>query len=199
MNMNKEEKFQIKLAFIVFVLTIISSLMSGYFVYQLTADKEPYLFVNPYKYDPTNNTLLLQVANIKENPATMVRILYKIDGADQWETAETENGEQFIPYLQEGNSFVLLDFRKIEYQIVKQCENMLIANDAKEFDSIDLSQKKFNIVLKTECQTCNGNIFQPNELIYSLGIKCNYNSDHQVEHSLPSGIEVNYGIFYVKT
>ena len=171
----REKMFQIFLALLVFLFTIASSLLSGYAVYKLTLDKESYLIISPYRdVNKTFDKLSLQIANIKETPATMIRVYYQIEGAEQKETAEPE-----IPYLAKGNSFVELDFGKLNMQIEEACKKKLIETNSTSFDEVQLP-KEFKVIIQVRCNECtNENVLFTNQIIYSQDIKCSYTTNKQ--------------------
>ncbi len=172
--MNKQEKFQIKLALIVFLLTIVSSLISGYLVYELTKDKEPFLIISPYQYNPYNNTLSIQITNIKEAPAIMISVFYRIEEVDDW---QVENPIE-IPYLGKIPEYVNINLNKLDNQIVQYCERLLIESGAQEADSFELG-KDFNVLLKIQCKNCNNNFLQTSQITYTQNIKCRYNPNKE--------------------
>jgi len=166
-------RFDFFLVILVFVLTIVSSSISGYTVYRLTLDKEPYLIVSPYReVNKTFDKLSLQIANIKETPATIIRVYYQIEGAEQREVAEPE-----ISFLAKGNSFVKIDFGKLNMQIQNNCRKKLIETNAQEFDNVQLP-KDFKVIVKVTCNECTKeNVLYTNQIIYSQEIKCSYTAN----------------------
>ena len=91
----RQNIFQIKLTILTIIGMLVSGIVSGYYVYWFTSDKEPYLIVSPYRVITPNGTILIQIVNTKEIPATMIRLIYHIEGSIQKATAKPT----YISYL----------------------------------------------------------------------------------------------------
>jgi len=171
----EEKRIQRNLTIIIIIGMLVSGILSGLGVYWLSIDQDPYLIVSPYRTpNKTFDKLSIQIANIKETPATMIRVLYKIEEAEQWETAEPE-----IPYLDKGNDFIEIDFNKLDEQIIRNCEKILIEANSKEYDYVS-PHKNYDLVFRISCNSnkCKDeNILYTNRITYSREIDCWYTAN----------------------
>lgn len=185
----REKIFQIILVVLVSSLTILSSSISGYAVYRLTLDKEPYLILSPYDLNAMNNTFSIQIANIKETPATMIRLIYYIDGSTQKATAKPTN----IPYLGKGNDFLEISVDELDLQLKNYCKITLEKFELEEFDSLGVGGRH-NIILRLECNECNSkNFLQTSNIIYSKEVGCSYKANKKgIDYRLEDGYSFSY-------
>jgi len=193
-RLEQERKIQIMITILIIGGMLISGSLGAYII-SLTIDKDPYLIVSPYKVDFVNNALFVQVANIKDNPATIIQVSYKIEEATQKEVAETEEGETNIPYLSKGRDFVKLDLKKLDEQIVRYCKETLKGEVSfmEEFDSVNL-QKDFKILLFVSYENYKPeNILQTKSTTYTRDISCWYLRNKEgIAHEFGSSWGVSY-------
>ena len=157
--MKEEHTFQYKLAFFVFALTIISSIISGYFVFYLTSDKSPTVTVYPAGQDK-NYSYNFIVSNLKDNPADHIILGYKFKGV--------ENVTYFlgsIPFLSKGTTIRGLDLNKVQENVIEVSEKKFSQlgkpNDYQPF-RVEVGEKlgynmfadMFDLVISAECKTC---------------------------------------------
>ena len=100
--MNDERKFQLSLALFVFFLTIISSIISGKIVYELSQDKNPALDISIVPLEQDN--ISIYVTNTNEAVARDIQVIYSIQGLN----ISNEILVKFPP-LSKGQKIINLD------------------------------------------------------------------------------------------
>lgn len=114
--MEKEHKFQVGLVIMVWILTIVSSLISGYLIYRLTLDTSPTITVYPYYQN--NGTYAFVVSNLENNPAYHITLGYKFKGVD-----ELPRFIGSVPFLDKGMTTVNLDLSDVTKRVIEVAEN----------------------------------------------------------------------------
>lgn len=121
--MDKEEKlFQYKLAFFVFALTVIASIISGWVIFQLTNNERPLLVLTVLNYTKSSDEVWLQINNFRETPANQIYINYQINGL----VGENRQRELLlINELYKESIEVSFPFKKIRNNIIWSIEDFL--------------------------------------------------------------------------
>lgn len=180
MKISEEHKFQYKLAFVVFILTIISAIISGWFIVYLTSDKSPTITIYPADLD-SNGTYSFTINNLKDNPANHIIVDYKFK--------YNENERYFlgsVPFLSKGTTSLNLDLYKVKKRVIelseKEFSNMPL-NNYKPFNvevgdgfRYNTYKNMFNIIISAECTNCRDGdiiIYHP-EITFTPKITCQH-------------------------
>lgn len=167
----KNMVIQRRAQYVIIFLTIALLAITAIQIYlQFFANNEPHLIVTSYKTSFDNVTI--QITNTNDNPALMIRTLYRLNNSENWQQLED------IPYLSKDRVLGNLELSKFN-EFIKRSEEAKIkallnkTNESiEESDYFDISEK-FDIVLSISCNGCSSeNIEIRNNISYFPKIRC---------------------------
>lgn len=156
MSFTKEDRrFQYKLAFFVFILTIIAALISGWGVHYLTKDDNPQIYISSI-FDGTH--LRFNLKNIK-NVAEDVYVSYGLKGYDE------KIGWKIYSFIYEGENRE----ESIIPDLEPYCKILTSGMILREFESY---LTPINLEINVQCRNCEEKDIIYSGLSYPLTIKC---------------------------
>lgn len=204
--MKERQKFEIVLAIIVFFLTVVGSIISGYVVYRLTNSERPLITLSVLEYNQTTGVLSFKISNFRDMPANRISVYYQIKDSREL----TNKKELFsIDNLYKGDKIEEIKFNRIKSEIVWGFEDYLelkYVNESEGF-SIELFYSKsefkidnetnktlyhvtinkksivpeyYSIIFSASCDNCKSDdvVINPYELEYDLQLNCTKVEDY---------------------